>query len=165
MLLLILPQIAFSQVVQASGLGHAIKALHDLYGELLLKAHLEPLEEAKAATFQSFHISTRLICVLDIWRAKWSVTEPPVPLFSRCHSVGPPDATVHDAVQLMHLFEKEVIIIPAKVDLYSLFFLLSEFNFSHHWDLWILPSLKRSGTRESLLEACRLHLTDMCINT
>jgi hypothetical protein len=108
-----------------------------------------------AATFQSYHISTRLVCVLDIWRVKCDVDVPgvpPMPMFSRCRPGGTLHSTVKDAMELMHLFEAEVINVPAQVDLYSLFFLLSEYNFSHHWDLWMLPSLKRVSASRSLLE-------------
>ena len=73
-------------------------------------------------------------------------------MFSPCRPAGRPTATVDDAAELMRLFEEQVIRIPAQVDLYSLFFLLSEFNFSHHWDLWMLPSLRRFGARKSLME-------------
>jgi hypothetical protein len=139
-------------MAQDSGLFDAIRALHVLHTDLLLTPHLNPLQEAMAATFQSYHISTRLTCVLDIWRKDWNVDAATVPMFSPCRPPGRPDATAHDAAELMRLFEEEAINIPAQVDLYSLFFILSEFNFAHHWHLWILPSLKRFGAGKSLLE-------------
>lgn len=152
MLLFLLGRITFSQGAQASGLLSAIKRLDDLYSNLLLTPHLTPLQEAMAATFQSFHISTRLVCVLDIWRRNWSNTTETTVMFSRCRPVGAPTATRDDAVELLRLLQEEVINIPYRVDLYSLFFLLSQFNFCHHWHLWILPTLEQYGARKCLLE-------------
>jgi hypothetical protein len=109
-------------VAQASGLSDPIKALHVLHSELLLTASFTPLQEAMAATFQSYHISTRLVCVLDVWRKNWGIDAPTIHMFSPCRPPGRPDAKAEDAAELMHRFERNTIKIPARVDLYSLFF-------------------------------------------
>jgi hypothetical protein len=105
-----------------------------------------------AATFQSFHVSTRLVCVLEAWRSAWALEEPNSPLFSPCCPLEDATANIDDAKELMRLFVEESIHIPTHVDLYSLFFLLSQFNFTHHWHLWILPTLRRCDAQKSLIE-------------
>jgi hypothetical protein len=46
-----------------------------------------------------------------------------------------------DVDLLLTNFEKEFIHIPHDTDLHSLFFLTSQYNFRHHWWLWIRPQI------------------------
>lgn len=65
------------------------------------------------------------------------------PMDLPCQTTEGSLASHADAKHLVDLFLTGVLQIPHQVDLNSLFFLTTRFNFIHHWQLWIRPSLER----------------------
>jgi hypothetical protein len=65
------------------------------------------------------------------------------PMTLPCQAMEGSPASHADIKYLVHLFLTGALQIPHQVDLNSLFFLTTRFNFIHHWQLWILPSLER----------------------
>jgi len=100
------------------------------------------LQKAQAKSFQSLHFGIRLIERLDTWRRAWPNTEASITMPCAPKTRGP-KVSHDDAKYFLTLFLDGMLQIPHEVDLNALFFLTTLFNFVHHWQLWILPSIKR----------------------
>lgn len=135
---------------QTSGLVNATQKLYKIYRRLLLEAPPKTdLEKAQAGSFQSFHLANRLIQQLDSWRMAWpDQTSMNLPCLTTTQG-SPPSR--NDTQLFFTFFLNGSLQIPHEVDLNALFFLTSQFNFAHHWALWILPCLTLMCSQDSSL--------------
>jgi hypothetical protein len=124
------------------------------HGSLLCTKNLNKIEILWAERFCDFHFHLRLVQALF----KWTFPDIKELSHNSCRLYSPASlATPNNvAFSLVQLFLKGQLWLPVDVELYSLFFLVSQHNFCHHWHLWMKSQLEKTvdGRAKAILQVC-----------
>jgi hypothetical protein len=108
---------------------------------LLWKKERTPVDKIWAAKFLSFHFHIQLMELLYQWQENWETPMKTITIGCKPRDTTYKPHSAEDIELLFKSFENESIHIPHDTDLHSLFFLTTQYNFHHHWSLWIRPQI------------------------